>query len=73
MATRVHFEALYGSSSNGPVCSILRVDDLTVLLDCGWDDEYDVNLLRPIEKASFRRTQGIQADILVCREKLKNW
>lgn len=50
MATSIHFEVLYGGTSEGPFCSILRVDDFTILLDCGWDDEYDVELLRPVEK-----------------------
>ena len=52
MTTRICFEVLYGESKKGPVSSILRVDDFTILLDCGWDDNYNIELLKPIEKVS---------------------
>ena len=50
MASTIQFELLYGESSKGPISSILRINDLTILLDCGWDDEYDTGLLKPIEE-----------------------
>lgn len=50
MGKCVCYEVLYGETTKGPVSSILRVDNLTILLDCGWDDDYNTELLKPIEK-----------------------
>lgn len=50
MATRIYYEVLYGETSKGPACSTLEIDGFLVLLDCGWDDHYDTELLKPIEK-----------------------
>ncbi|CAL8467688.1 g7226 [Coccomyxa elongata] len=30
------------------MCSLLQIDQLLLLLDCGWDDTYDVESLRPL-------------------------
>ena len=48
MGTKVEFKALYGSSSSGPVSSLLCINEFKLLLDCGWDDRYDTELLKPI-------------------------
>ncbi len=29
-------------------CMAPQVDSLTLLLDCGWDDRYDIGLLAPV-------------------------
>ena len=51
MATRIEYEVLYGENAKGPVCSILEIDNFVILLDCGWDDHFNTELLKPIEKA----------------------
>ena len=50
MSNRFSYEVLYGETTKGPVSGILRVENLTILLDCGWDDDYNTELLEPIEK-----------------------
>ena len=50
MNKRISYEVLYGETTRGPISGILRVEGLTILLDCGWDDEYNTELLKPIEK-----------------------
>eukprot|EP00775_Hariotina_reticulata_P011969 gene11969-12112_t len=43
------FTPLYGVQSNEPQCYLLRLgNDLTVLLDCGWDEQFDTGLLDPL-------------------------
>jgi len=50
MGTRILYTVLYGDTVTGPVCGLLQVNDFTILLDCGWDDRYDLELLKPIEQ-----------------------
>jgi len=49
MSSSIQFVPLVGSlsangtQSDGPVCSVLIVDDYYILLDCGWDENFNVN------------------------------
>jgi len=49
---RVVLESLYAPQGGrpGPVCTLLRVDDATFLLDCGWDEAMTTDMLRPLHK-----------------------
>lgn len=43
------FTPLYGVQGNEPQCYLLRLgNDLTILLDCGWDEQFDTHLLDPL-------------------------
>lgn len=33
---------------HGSLLMCMQIDDLILLLDCGWDDRYDVELLKPL-------------------------
>lgn len=46
----VIFKALYGAHSRSPVSYFLKIDGFGFLLDCGWDDSYDLNLLDPLKE-----------------------
>ncbi|KAK9795196.1 hypothetical protein WJX73_004218 [Symbiochloris irregularis] len=49
MGTRVKFVPLYGARDGQRALSyLLEIDELTILLDCGWTEEYDLALLRPL-------------------------
>ena len=55
MGTQIKVQALYGAQSEGPVSYLLRVNQITFLLDCGWDDAYDTSLLEPLQQASMHQ------------------
>jgi len=40
---------IYGASEYDPLCYLLEIDDTKILLDCGWDINFDVSLLKPLE------------------------
>lgn len=49
MGTKVTFRPLYGARDGHQALSyLLEIDDLTLLLDCGWTEDYDLQLLRPL-------------------------
>ena len=54
-STSITFQVIYGAHSESkPVCYLLEVDDLTILLDCGWDEEFDEALLEPLSRVVSR-------------------
>lgn len=48
MGTRVQLTPLSGAHSEGPLCYLLDVDGFRFLLDCGWDDLFNVDSLQPL-------------------------
>lgn len=66
MTAIIRFMPLYGADNDGvreltlnfhlkfalqmAVCSVLEVDEYTILLDCGWDYRFDPSLLAPLQK-----------------------
>ncbi len=49
MSAILKYTPLYGTKNEGAVCSILEVDDFCILLDCGWDDKFNVETLEPLK------------------------
>ena len=39
MSVSISFRPLF-VAAHGPVCSVLRIDNFTILLDCGWTEEF---------------------------------
>lgn len=39
--SELKFTPLSGAHDDGPLCSILQIEDFTILLDCGWDDRFN--------------------------------
>jgi hypothetical protein len=50
MTSIIKFTPISGAKSEDPSCYLLEVDDFCILLDCGWDDSFDVNLLGPLKE-----------------------
>lgn len=49
-SSSVQFTPIYGGTDRGPVCSILDVDGYRILLDCGWNDTFDLEIIKDLEK-----------------------
>jgi Cft2 family RNA processing exonuclease len=50
MSVSITFRPLF-VEADGPVCSVLRIDNFTILLDCGWTDDFneaDLDVLKNI-------------------------
>ena len=48
------FQPLYGAQTDGPVCFVLETDSVTILLDCGWDETFDINILEPLRNIASK-------------------
>ncbi|GMT37670.1 hypothetical protein PFISCL1PPCAC_28967 [Pristionchus fissidentatus] len=50
MTSIVKLEALSGAKDDGPLCYLLQVDDVYLLLDCGWDENFDLLYIEAVKK-----------------------
>lgn len=48
MTAVINFKALYGAQSEDPLCFLLEVDNTKILLDAGWNEEFDESILSPV-------------------------
>lgn len=60
MTSIIHFTALSGAQNEGPLCYLLQVDEFKFLLDCGWDENLDPNVVDNI----CRHAHSIDAILL---------
>lgn len=67
-AVNVYFSSLYGVDSEGPLSYMLQIDATKVLLDCGWDDNFDVAFLEPLKLYADHHTL-----ILTLQQRHSNW
>ena len=57
MGTRIEYKSLYGNGNTDPISSLLCVDGVNILLDCGWDDDHNLDMLQPIQEVIDPCTQ----------------
>ncbi|KAJ7523061.1 hypothetical protein O6H91_18G035900 [Diphasiastrum complanatum] len=48
MGTSVQLTPISGAHSESPLCYLLQVDTFRFLLDCGWNDTFDLALIQPL-------------------------
>lgn len=46
----IRFTALQGSKSESALCYLLEIDEAKILLDCGWNDAFDVEDLKQLKR-----------------------
>ena len=61
---------LMGAHSDGPVASVLELGAFTILLDCGWAQDFDTedieNLRLAVEELEFDFVLLSHSDLEVC-------
>lgn len=58
-ASSVEFLPLYGGNDDGPMCYFLTIDGYNILLDCGWNDKFDLNLIKPIKEYDIKTSSSL--------------
>lgn len=48
----ISFEVVYGVRETEPLCYLITFDGFPVLLDCGWNESFDISLLEPLAKVA---------------------
>ncbi len=49
-SVKVNFTPVYGVLSDAPVCFILDIDDVCILLDCGWREPFDLAAVQALKQ-----------------------
>ena len=49
MTAVIHFKPLCGALNDDPFMYWLTIDECKILLDCGWNDSFDLKLLEPLK------------------------
>lgn len=50
MTSIIKLQALSGAMDESPPCYILQVDDVRILLDCGWDEKFNMEFIKEIRR-----------------------
>ncbi|VDK80265.1 unnamed protein product, partial [Onchocerca ochengi] len=50
MTSIIKLEALSGVQDDGPLCYLLQVDQVYFLLDCGWDERFDMAYIEAVKR-----------------------
>lgn len=50
MTSIIKLQALSGAMDESPTCYILQVDEVRILLDCGWDEHFDPDFMRELKR-----------------------
>ncbi|XP_045464332.1 probable cleavage and polyadenylation specificity factor subunit 2 [Harmonia axyridis] len=50
MTSIIKVQALSGVMDESPPCYILQVDDVRILLDCGWDEKFNPDFIRELRR-----------------------
>nr|CAD1821014.1 unnamed protein product [Ananas comosus var. bracteatus] len=54
MGTSVQVTPLCGVYGENPLCYLLSIDGFNFLMDCGWNDLFDLNLLQPLSRVASK-------------------
>ncbi|CEG66669.1 hypothetical protein RMATCC62417_03208 [Rhizopus microsporus] len=52
MTSYIKFTPISGSKNEDPLCYLLEIDEVKILLDCGWSDSFDIDSLSNLKKIS---------------------
>ena len=50
MTSIIKLSVLSGAYDEGPLCYLLQVDEFRFLLDCGWNETFNAEIIEPIKK-----------------------
>jgi cleavage and polyadenylation specificity factor subunit 2 len=50
MTSIIKLHAISGAMDESPPCYILQVDDFRILLDCGWDENFDQEFMKELRR-----------------------
>lgn len=50
MTSIIKVHALSGAMDESPPCYLLQVDDFRILLDCGWNEQFDIEFMKELRR-----------------------
>lgn len=65
MTSIIKVQALTGAMDESPPCYILQVDDVRILLDCGWDEKFDMEFIRELKRFVANKLTNVKQQVPV--------
>lgn len=53
MTSIIKFHCLSGAGNESPPCYVLQIDEFKFLLDCGWDEKFDMDFIKELKRYYF--------------------
>lgn len=50
MTSIIKFYTLSGAMDESPPCYLLQIDEFKFLLDCGWDENFNISVVNKLKK-----------------------
>lgn len=50
MSSIIRFEVISGAYNDSPLCYLLQIDEFKFLLDCGWDENFSLDIVEEYKK-----------------------
>lgn len=53
MTSIIKVHCLSGAGDETPPCYVLQIDEFKFLLDCGWDEKFDMDFIKELKRYQF--------------------
>lgn len=53
MTSIIKLHAISGAMDESPPCYILQIDEVRIMLDCGWDEKFDANFIKDLKRLTL--------------------
>ncbi|XP_075145543.1 cleavage and polyadenylation specificity factor subunit 2 [Haematobia irritans] len=50
MTSIIKLHTISGAMDESPPCYILQIDEVKIMLDCGWDEKFDANFIKEVKR-----------------------
>ncbi|RVE55260.1 hypothetical protein evm_000158 [Chilo suppressalis] len=50
MTSIIKLHCLSGAGDESPPCYVLQIDEFKILLDCGWDEKFDMDFIKELKR-----------------------
>lgn len=54
MTSIIKLHCLSGAGDESPPCYVLQIDEFKFLLDCGWDEKFDMDFIKELKRYAFQ-------------------
>lgn len=50
MTSIIKLHTVSGAMDETPPCYILQIDEVKIMLDCGWDEKFDASFIKDVKR-----------------------
>lgn len=65
MTSIIKVHCLSGAGDESPPCYVLQVDEFKFLLDCGWDEKFDMEFIKELKRFVWGYVLFVRKSVLI--------